>query len=211
MIEGSQWLVFVGASLALVAIPGPAVLFIVARSLSGGVGVGLRTAAGIGLGNLCHAIAAAFGVSALIISTSWGLDLARYAGAAYLIYLGIRSFVQSGPREGASAERESSERLEGSFRKGILVALLNPKVILFLVAFLPQFVNHEAGNVPRQLLVLGVSFVAIGYLGDSAWALLSGVLTSKLRRGSVSGFWVRLPAVIYILLGLLTASSKLVR
>ncbi len=206
VFEASQWLVFIGASLALVAVPGPAVAFIVARSLAGGRRTGLVTAGGIGLGNLTHALAAAFGVSAVMAASGWALDGVRYAGAAYLIYLGIRGFfARARDSDGARENRVSSRGSD--FFKGILVALLNPKVILFLLAFLPQFVDAERGEVRGQLLVLGVSFVGIGWLGDSCWALVSGSLARRVMGGAPSRWRTILPALVYVILGVLTAVS----
>lgn len=207
VFELSQWLVFIAASLALVAVPGPAVMFIVARSVADGRRTGLVTAAGIGLGNLTHAIAAAFGVSAVIASSDWALEVVRYLGAGYLIYLGLRGLFETAKEEESPDAKVEKQAKRSDFLKGILVALLNPKVILFLLAFLPQFVDAEQGAVWLQLLVLGVSFVVIGWMGDSAWALVSGTLAKRLRRGRVSRWTTVLPALVYIGLGIVTAVS----
>lgn len=209
MFEASEWLLFVVASLALVAVPGPAVLFIVARSVDGGRRSGLVTAAGIGLGNLTHALAAAFGVSAVIASTDWALVAVRFLGAAYLVYLGLRGlFTKREVRNGGELGKQPGSR-RSDFWKGVLVALLNPKVILFLLAFLPQFVSAEKGDVWAQMLVLGVSFVGIGWLGDSAWALLSEAVFAKLRRVGKSKLPGHLAAFIYIFLGITMALAGL--
>lgn len=202
MFEASEWLVFVLASLALVAVPGPAVLFIVARSLDGGRRTGLVTAAGIGLGNLMHALAAAFGVSAVIASTPGALDVVRYLGAAYLVFLGVRGLWAN--KGDSAVVLDAGERRRSDFPKGILVALLNPKVILFLLAFLPQFVDVERGSVRIQLLVLGMSFVGIGWMGDSLWAVLSGSFAEGLRKGARSRWATFLPSAVYIALGVAT-------
>lgn len=204
MFDASQWIVFFMASVALVAVPGPAVMFIVTRSVAGGRGAGLATATGVGLGNLIHATCAAFGVSAVIASTDGALATVRYSGAAYLIYLGVRALFAK-PSSVATMEAELSRRSD--FWKGVWVALLNPKVILFLLAFLPQFVNAERGDVSTQLLVLGVCFVIIGWLGDSSWALFSGSLSSRLRRQGSSQYGALLSAGVYIVLGIATAIS----
>ncbi|MBK1876918.1 LysE family translocator [Pelagicoccus mobilis] len=212
MFELSQWLVFIGACLALVAVPGPAVIFIVARSVSDGLRVGLVTAAGIGLGNLTHAIAAAFGVSAVVASIPWAMDAVRYLGAAYLIYLGLRGLLaRSKGNEGATKEESSlKSKRRSDFAKGYFVALLNPKVILFLLAFLPQFVSQADGEFWLQLLVLGCSFVFIGWIGDSTWALLAGSVSARLRKGAGERAWVKVvPAVVFIGLGIMTAFAEL--
>lgn len=210
MFELSQWLVFVGACFALVAVPGPAVLFIVARSVSGGYRAGLVTAAGIGLGNLAHAIGAAFGVSAVVASMPWAMDVVRYLGAAYLVYLGVRALMASGEGKGDGRAARGVRSGRTDFVKGIFVALLNPKVILFLLAFLPQFVDAERAAVWVQLLVLGSAFVFIGWIGDSTWALLSGTLSARFQRGAGERRWVKVvPALVFIALGLMTALAEL--
>ncbi len=182
-------------------------MFIVARSVAGGRKTGLVTAAGIGLGNLTHAIAAAFGVSAVIASSDWAFGGVRYMGAAYLIYLGLRGLFETAKGEELPDSKNVDRSNRSDFLKGILVALLNPKVILFLLAFLPQFVDAEQGAVWLQLLVLGVAFVGIGWIGDSAWALVSGTLAKRLRRGTGARWPTVLAAVVYIGLGVLTAVS----
>ncbi|EDY84447.1 translocator protein, LysE family [Verrucomicrobiia bacterium DG1235] len=207
MFEASEWLVFVLASLALVAVPGPAMMFIVARSVEGGRRTGLVTAAGIGLGNLTHALAAAFGVSAVIASTDWALDAVRYLGAGYLVFLGIRGLFANGNAAEIEGPAKARRSRRSDFAKGILVALLNPKVILFLLAFLPQFVDAERGEIWIQLLTLGVTFVVIGWLGDSSWALLSGTLSSRLRKSGRTRWAAVLPSFVYIVLGVATAVS----
>ncbi|MDQ8187935.1 LysE family translocator [Pelagicoccus sp. SDUM812002] len=188
--------------------PGPAVAFIVARSVADGRRAGCVTASGICLGNLIHAIAAAWGVSALIASSRWALDGVRYAGAAYLIYLGVLGLLGSRKNsQGLGVKQVRSGRSD--FLRGILVALLNPKVILFLLAFLPQFVDPTRGEVSMQLLVLGMAFVGIGWLGDSAWALLSGSLAGAVSKAAPSRWLAVLSALFFIALGVLTVFSGL--
>lgn len=207
MFEASEWLVFVAASVGLVAVPGPAVLFIVGSSIESGRRTGLVTAAGIGLGNLTHALAAALGVSAVIASTDWGLDVARYTGAGFLLFLGFNGLFAKRKTESKGVPLGDTGGGRSDFAKGMLVALLNPKVILFLLAFLPQFVDAENGSVRIQLLVLGISFVLIGWLGDSAWAMLSGTIWRRLQLDGLSRWGKFLPPVIYIALGVATVMS----
>ena len=199
--EFTQIYLFVGACLALVAIPGPAVAFIVARSVSEGTKAGVRTAAGIAIGNLCQALAAAFGLAALLVSYPTVYLWIKYAGASYLVYLGLRSILaKTSPRASSDNERSSP-----SFRQGALVGLLNPKVALFLLAFLPQFTNPETGELWLQLLYLGFGFVFIGWLGDSAWALFAGLASSRLRSNSGLSWGRYAAGIVYCAVGITTA------
>jgi len=200
-VESSQLYLFVGACLALVAIPGPAVAFIVARSVSEGTSVGVKTAAGIAIGNLCQALAATFGLATVLVSYPSVYQFIKYAGAGYLIYLGIRSFLA---KNGSRSSSPTTQTV-ATFRQGALVGLLNPKVALFLLAFLPQFTNPDNGELWTQLLYLGLGFVFIGWLGDTAWALCAGLVSARLRKRG--GFaWGRYAAgVIYCAVGITTA------
>ncbi len=199
--EFTQIYLFIGACLVLVAIPGPAVAFIVARSVSEGTNAGLRTAAGIAVGNFCQALAAAFGLAALLVSYPSVYLWIKYAGASYLVYLGLRSFiVKTNSRTSGDNERSSP-----SFSQGALVGLLNPKVALFLLAFLPQFTNPENGELWLQLLYFGFGFVLIGWLGDSAWALFAGLASSRLRENRGLSWGRYAAGIVYCAVGITTA------
>lgn len=202
MFDRSQLILFVGATLALIAVPGPAVTFIVARSVSEGLGVGVRTAAGVAVGNLSHALAAAFGLAAVLLAYPVAYQVIRYAGAGYLVYLGVRAL---GAREGGEARSEKKATEERSvFLQGMFVGMLNPKVALFLLAFLPQFTSPEAGQVWLQLLILGVGFVLMGWAGDTLWAVSSGIVGKWIRKGG-AGKWGRYASGgVYIALGIAT-------
>jgi threonine/homoserine/homoserine lactone efflux protein len=174
----SIWL-FAVAALALLAIPGPAVLYIVVRSAEQGRRVGLASVAGIHLGTLVHVAAAAGGLSALIVASSLAFSVVKYAGAAYLVYLGIRKLLERDPQTPVQQARESFRR---AFARGAVVNLLNPKTALFFLAFLPQFVDADRGGVWSQALVLGFVFVGLGLVSDSLYALAAGTVGSLIRR-----------------------------
>jgi threonine/homoserine/homoserine lactone efflux protein len=174
----SIWL-FSLAALALLAIPGPAVLYIVVQSAEQGRRVGLASVAGIHVGTLVHVAAAAGGLSALIVASSLAFSAVKYAGAAYLVYLGIRKLLERDPRTPAQRTRESFRR---AFARGAIVNLLNPKTALFFLAFLPQFVDTGRGGVWSQALVLGFVFVGLGLVSDSLYALAAGSVGSLIRR-----------------------------
>lgn len=199
--EFTQIYLFIGACLALVAIPGPAVAFIVARGVSEGTKAAVRTAAGIAVGNLCQALAAAFGLAALLVSYPSVYLWIKYAGASYLIYLGLRSFFAKANSRASS----DNERNSPSFRQGALVGLLNPKVALFLLAFLPQFTNPENSELWLQLLYLGFGFVFIGWLGDSTWALFTGLASARLRRNNDLSWGRYAAGIVYCAVGITTA------
>lgn len=168
------------ASLALAVVPGPAVLYIVAQSVDQGRLAGLVSALGIGTGGLVHVIAATVGLSSLLASSATAFTIVKYAGAGYLILLGIRRLLT---REEAGEEALQPPRDNRQiFRDGVVVNVLNPKTALFFLAFLPQFVDPGASSATLQILLLGLVFVVIAFCSDSMWALAAGTLGSWLRR-----------------------------
>jgi threonine/homoserine/homoserine lactone efflux protein len=171
---------FLIAAVILLATPGPAVLYIVARSIDQGRTAGLVSTLGIGTGTLVHVAAAALGISALLVTSALAFDVVRYLGAAYLVFLGVRRLADRGAVE---APREASGRrsLRRIYSEGVVVNVLNPKTALFLFAFLPQFVDPSRGSAAAQVLLLGGLFVALGILSDGLWALLAGTLGGWLK------------------------------
>lgn len=171
--------VFCAASLALAVVPGPAVLYIVTQSVDQGRLAGLVSALGIGVGGLVHVAAATIGLSSLLASSATAFAIVKYAGAAYLVVLGVRRLLT---RETAdvldSAPPRPRRRL---FLDGVVVNVLNPKTALFFLAFLPQFVDPGAGAVAPQMLVLGTMLVGLGVLSDGTYALLAAGAGNKLR------------------------------
>ncbi len=196
--------VFVLAALILLLTPGPAVLYIVARSVDQGRVAGLVSVLSIEVGNFVHVLAATLGLSALLVSSALAFSIVKYLGAAYLVYLGLRRFFA---RETASAEtpvqRQSLGRI---FRQGVWVAILNPKTALFFFAFLPQFVDVSRGSITLQLLALGCLFVLMAIVTDSLYALLAGTAGQWLK-GRRSFLRVERYVVgsVYIGLGVTTA------
>jgi threonine/homoserine/homoserine lactone efflux protein len=174
---------FAAATLALLAVPGPSVLYVVARTVEQGRSAGLVSVLGLETGALIHVVAAAAGLSALVASSPTAFAALRYGGAAYLLCLGIRTLRRN--RAGGSARLgpASSARL---FRDGVLVDLLNPKTALFFLAFLPGFVHDGAGPIALQVVVLGLVFVALAALTDGAYALATARMSRGVRRGERS-------------------------
>jgi threonine/homoserine/homoserine lactone efflux protein len=168
---------FSAAALVLLLVPGPAVLYIVAQSAEHGRLAGLVSVAGVHLGTLVHVAAAAVGLSALIVSSAVAFSVVKYAGAAYLVYLGIRRLLT---RELAGLLPTRDQPLTGLFTQGVVVNVLNPKTALFFLAFLPQFVD-PARTVWTQVVVLGLTFVVLGFLSDGLYALAAGTIGRWLR------------------------------
>lgn len=180
MPDPSLWGLFVVASLVLLLTPGPAVLYVVARSLAQGRAAGLVSVLGIHLGTIVHIGAAAIGLSALIVSSALAFAIVKYLGAAYLIWIGIRTLLTRDA--GPAAPVVPAEPLHRIFRDGFVVNVLNPKTAIFFLAFLPQFVDPARGPLHWQILVLGFTFMALGILSDGMFALLAGAAGDFLRR-----------------------------
>src|SRR5215813_4249902 len=151
MIASSQLILFMGAALLLLLIPGPAVLYITARSASQGRMAGIVSVFAIETANFIQAVAAALGLSAILLSSALAFDVVKYLGAAYLIYLGVRKLMSSD--NGAENEVVKRESLSRIYWQGLMVNILNPKTALFFFAFLPQFVDPSKGNVTAQTLL----------------------------------------------------------
>lgn len=173
-------LVFAAAGVLLMVIPGPSVLFIVTRSITDGRRAGLVCGLGVEVGTLVHVATAAIGLSALLASSATAFAVVKYAGAAYLIYLGLRAFRRR--EHPTEIEAGVPQSLGRTFRQGLLVQILNPKVALFFLAFLPQFVNPARGPAWAQILVLGALLALLGVISDSLYALAAAQAGGWLRR-----------------------------
>jgi threonine/homoserine/homoserine lactone efflux protein len=198
----SLWL-FCLAALALLAIPGPAVLYIVVQSAEQGRRAGLASVGGVHLGSLVHVAAATAGLSALIVASALAFNVVKYAGAAYLVYLGIRKLLE---RDDVVEVEVESQVLRRAFARGVVVNVLNPKTALFFLAFLPQFVDTDRGDVWSQVLVLGLTFVALGLVSDSLYALAAGTVGDVLRRKRRAVRYFS--GGVYITLGVVASLAK---
>ena len=202
MPAASTLLLFAVASLALLAVPGPAVFYLVTRSLTQGRTAGLVSVLGVETGTFAYALAAAAGLTGLIAASETGFTIVRFAGAAYLVYLGVRRLLERGHGEAAAP----SARLR-LFLRGLLVQLLNPKIAVFFLAFLPQFVDPDRGPVVVQSLLLGTLFTVLAILSDGAYVVLAGAVGRRLRRGRGARRLARLSGGVYIGLGVTAALS----
>jgi len=180
MIDRSTLGVFAAAAFLLLITPGPAVLYIVTRSVEQGRRAGLMSVLGICTGTLAHVAAAALGLSALLMASTRAFDVVRYLGAAYLVVLGIQTLTRRQPPAGdAAVERSSLRRI---FAQGVVVNLLNPHTALFFFAFLPQFIDPRRGAVPLQIVTLGLLFILMSATTDAVWAIGAGTAGDWVRR-----------------------------
>jgi threonine/homoserine/homoserine lactone efflux protein len=198
---------FIVASLTLLVIPGPAVLYILSRTLHQGRRAGFASVLGIAAGSTIHVVTAALGLSALLLAPSLAFSMVKYAGAAYLIYLGERAWLSKDGHEVVTALR--SVRLRRIFAQGVLVQVLNPKAALFFFAFLPQFVDPHRGPVARQVALLGGLFMVLSICSDGLYASIAGYLGGYLQRHPY--YWRKQRYVtggIYVTLGLTAALAS---
>ena len=173
--------------LGLMIIPGPATLLTLARSVSGGRRAGMATGLGIAAGDFVHATMATFGLSALLATSALAFQAVKYAGVAYLVYLGIKAFLEkSGSLDLPAAQMVSPMQ---AFRQGLFTEILNPKTALFFLAFLPQFIHPESGSVIAQFSLLGIIFVGLSICVTSVLAIAAGSVRGWLGRNRSIGRW----------------------
>jgi threonine/homoserine/homoserine lactone efflux protein len=162
---------FVAAALVILLIPGPGVLYVVARSIDQGRRAGLVSVLGLSAGVFVHIAAAVAGISAILLASATAFGIVKTLGAGYLIYLGLRALFAR--RKAAGVEAVVPRAMQRLFMDGVFVSILNPKIAVFFLAFLPQFVEPSRGPVPQQILLLGLIYVALALITDSGYALLA--------------------------------------
>ena len=207
MPDASTLALFVAAALALIVVPGPAVLYVVSQSIDRGRLAGFVSALGIAVGALVHVLAAAIGLSSLLVSSATAFNVVKYAGAAYLVAMGLWTIARR--RDADVAATPSERRLRRRFWQGVVVNVLNPKTALFFFAFLPQFIDPQAGAAAVQIFVLGMIWVVLAVLSDSVWALAAGTASERLR-GNRRFLAVQryVSGSVFVGLGALTAAAK---
>lgn len=206
MIDPDHIGLFLAASLALLVVPGPSVLYIVARGVDQGRRAALVSVVGIHLGTIGHVLAAAVGLSAVLAASATAFTAVKWAGAAYLVWLGITR-LRADDEAVASPGRHVAS-LRRVFWQGAVVNVLNPKTAVFFLAFLPQFADPSRGSLAPQLIVLGLLFLALGMVTDGAYALASGSMgraMGRSRRARRASRW--LTGGTYIALGLGTVAT----
>jgi threonine/homoserine/homoserine lactone efflux protein len=181
IVEPGTLAVFALAALALLAVPGPAVIYIVTRSIHQGRASGLASVLGIHVGTLVHLAFATLGLSAILASSATAFTAVKLLGAAYLIVVGLRTLLGRAD-EDETDPQQPPRRRRRDFAEGVVVNVLNPKTALFFLAFLPQFVDPDHGHAWLQILVLGLTFMLLGLVTDSMWALAAGSAGKTLRK-----------------------------
>ena len=197
---------FLLAAFILLITPGPAVVYIVARSVSQGTLAGIVAAIGMHAGTLLHVVAAAYGISQLLLASATAFNIVKYLGAAYLIFLGVKSlFSQS---EVATTKIAHRKHLFTIFRESVVVNTLNPKTALFFFAFLPQFVNPNGPlSASLQIVLLGSLFIVIGIVSDGLYAIFAGTLGERFKRAGMR-YGKYLTAAVFTSLGVATALAR---
>jgi threonine/homoserine/homoserine lactone efflux protein len=202
---------FVAAALALLLLPGPAVIYVVARSVEGGRLTGLVSVLGVELGTLLHVVFAAAGLSAIVVSSAVAFSVVKWLGAAYLVWLGLRQILgRDGGDQEAPLSGSGENRLR-VFSQSVLVQVLNPKVALFFLAFLPQFVDPSRSAAWTQVVVLGTTLATLGLFTDGLYALLGGTAGEWIRKQRAGAGLRRarryVTGGVYIALGAVAAIS----
>jgi len=204
MLDSTSLLAFVAAALIVLLIPGPGVLYVLARSLSQGQRAGLVSALGLSAGAFVHVIAATIGLSALLLTSATAFGVVKVLGAAYLIYLGIRALMLR--QASVAAEIPAPRSLRRLFADGMIVSVLNPKIAVFFLAFLPHFADPLRGAVSAQIFVLGLLYCVLALCTDGAYAVLAGRLRRWSRGPIARGPLPRYASgIVYIGLGVSTA------
>jgi threonine/homoserine/homoserine lactone efflux protein len=201
----SAYAVFLATALAILLVPGPAVLYVVTRSIEMGRAGGIASVAGITTATAAYVVLATAGLSSLVIASAAAFDVVKYAGAAYLVVLGVRRLLGRGLDDEAQEPVPRTRRR--AYSQGFFVNLTNPKMIVFVFALLPQFVDPKASRPWLQTLVLGLSFTVLAFLSDCAYALAAGSLAERMR-GTNTIAWVQrwVGGSVLVGLGLLSAA-----
>ncbi len=197
---------FAVASVALLVIPGPAVIYIVNRSVADGRQIGLAAVVGLELGTFMHVLAATVGLSAILATSENAFNVVKYLGASYLILIGLRTLTRKPEAISTSA---SSMTQSQAFRQGFIINMLNPKIALFFLSFLPQFIDPNISSNARQSLILGSVFVLCGFVIDGIYALTASSLREVLVKGKALPFIQQYVAgIVFVLLGVAAALAK---
>jgi threonine/homoserine/homoserine lactone efflux protein len=205
IVQPGTLFVFALAALAILAVPGPAVIYIVTRSIHQGRAAGIASVLGIHVGTLVHLTAATVGLSAILASSATAFTVVKLLGALYLIVIGIRTLLGRADPDDTDPQRPP-RRKRRDFAEGVVVNILNPKTALFFLAFLPQFVDPNGYHAWEQILVLGLTFMLLGLITDSMWAMAAGTAGETLRK---SRRWAQtqryVSGTVFVGLGVVTA------
>ena len=210
MIDLTFWLPFLLASIALNIAPGPDLLYILTKTIRHGKKVGFASAVGVCTGALFHVFIASLGLSAILVSSSLAFSLVKYIGAAYLLYLAFQAFRSSGYDFQIDVLTEKPESVFQAFKQGVLIDILNPKVAIFFMAFLPQFLREDAGSVSVQLFYLGLIVIVVAIIVEVLYVLATDKISAKLRSSKRFSICLdRTVGVVFAGLGIKLAISSM--
>jgi threonine/homoserine/homoserine lactone efflux protein len=209
MTDFSYWIVFFCAALVLNLVPGPDLIYILSRTVAQGARIGVASSLGVCTGALFHVLAAVLGLSAILTTSALAFSVVKYLGAAYLIYLGILALRSGAPLLEVSASEVSSITPWSAFCQAVLVDILNPKVAIFFMAFLPQFVRAEMGHPALQIVALGLLVIFVGAVVELSLVFMAARATRYLRGNARVGVWLgRLLGSIFLSLGVRLVLSE---
>ena len=209
MIDRSSYLLYVATCVALILVPGPAQALVLARTMAGGRRAGALTAIGLNVGTLCHTVAAALGLSAILATSALAFSVVKLAGAAYLIVLGIRSLIQEDASPAVTRVAASAAKPNAAFGQAVVTGILNPKVALFFLAFLPQFVQPALGHLFGQFLLLGATMAVLDTMYECALVVAISRLRARFRGSRTLERWqAKVSGVVLIALGVRLAVQR---
>ena len=203
MSDFNFWLLFLATAFALNIAPGPDLLYILTKTIRNGKKVGLASALGVCTGALFHVFAAALGLSVILVSSAFAFSLVKYIGAAYLFYLAYQALRSTGFELNAESSNQRKETAFESFKQGVIIDILNPKVALFFMAFLPQFVREDSGPVSFQLIYLGLLVIAVAMVVETAYILAADKISERVRSSKRLSIWLdRIVGAMFLTLGI---------
>ncbi|MEP3347530.1 MAG: LysE family translocator [Litoreibacter sp.] len=206
-MDVSVWLTFVAASTALLLIPGPTILLVLSYALSHGRKVALATSAGVALGDLIAMSASLAGLGAIVLASATLFTTLKWIGAAYLIYMGIQLLRSAGAAKLGNLQSSREPSARECFTNATIVTALNPKSIVFFIAFVPQFVDPQAALLP-QFAILIATFVGLATLNALTYALLADKMRSRMQRPSVIVWLTRTGGAALVAMGIATAAVR---
>jgi threonine/homoserine/homoserine lactone efflux protein len=207
MFETHILITYVAASVVIILAPGPAQALVLARSISDGKQSGVMTALGLNVGTIFHAVAAAFGLSAILASSAVAFTIVKYIGAGYLVYLGVKALLTRQPQITPTGAASVNSRQ--AFARAVVTGILNPKVAIFFLAFLPQFVDARRGLVFLQFLILGLILAALDILYESVLALIASAIGKWLTNNQAFARWrQKITGAVLVALGIRLALTE---
>lgn len=208
MIDYNFWFLFISVAIALNVAPGPDVVYILTKTISGGKKIGIASSLGVCTGALFHVVISAIGLSAILYTSAVAFTIVKYIGVTYLLYLAYQAFRSSGLLIEKSEKHKSTETAWEAFKQGVLIDILNPKVAIFFMAFLPQFVREGHGSTPFQLIMLGGIIILIAIVIEALYVLLADKIANKFREDTRYSIWLdRVVGTVFVGLGAKLALS----